>query len=221
MNLRLPRRRWQIGIMNDVNHDSLADLADLRRRLGNRAIVLIGMMGSGKSSIGRRLARTLGMPFTDADEAIEEAAGCAIPEIFATHGEEFFRNREEAVIARIIDDAPLVLATGGGAFISDQTRQLLLDKAVVIWLRADIDTLVERVGRKDNRPLLRGKDAKQVLEELSAKRNPYYAKAHLVVESHQAPHDRTVQGLIQNLEAHLQANDLRREAQQERHEPAN
>lgn len=207
--------------MNDVNHDSLADLADLRLRLGDRAIVLIGMMGSGKSSIGRRLARALGLPFTDADDAIEQAAGCSIPEIFQKYGEEFFRNREEAVIARIIEDAPLVLATGGGAFVSEQTRKLLLAKSVVIWLHADIDTLVERVGRKDNRPLLRGKNVRQVLEDLSAKRNPYYAHAHLVVQSHQASHDRTVQGLIHNLDAHLQANDLRRGASQERHEPAN
>lgn len=167
---------------------------------GGRSIVLVGLMGAGKSTVGRRLATRLGMDFVDADEAIEQAAGMRIAEIFDRYGEAAFRDGERRVIARIISGPPVVLATGGGAFVNAETRALILSRALAIWLDADIDTLVARVGRRDTRPLLTGKDPRTVLTELAAVRNPLYAEAQLHVSSGSAPHEITVKAILEALE---------------------
>ncbi len=166
-----------------------------------RPVVLIGMMGVGKSTIGRRLALRLGLPFVDADDAIEDAAGMTIPEIFEKFGEAGFRDGERRVIARLLEDGRQVIATGGGAFMNDETRALILEKAVAIWLNTDIDILVERVARRDHRPLLKGKDPRKVLLELAEIRNPVYAQAPLHIRSGDGPHEQTVDRIMEALEA--------------------
>jgi len=164
-----------------------------------RPIVLVGLMGSGKSTIGRRLAARLGMAFADADDEIEHAAGMTISEMFAKFGEAHFRDGERRVIARILEGKPLVLATGGGAFVNDETRALILERSLCIWLDADIPTLVERVGRRSHRPLLKDRDPAEVLRELAAVRNPIYAEAHLRISSASTPHEHTVQAILEAL----------------------
>lgn len=162
-----------------------------------RTLVLVGMMGAGKSTIGRRLSGRLGLPFVDADEAIEEAAGMTVQEIFDRYGEAAFRDGERRVIARLIDGAPKVVATGGGAFMQAETRQLILDRATAIWLDADIDTLVDRVSRREGRPLVKGKDPREVLTRLAAERNPVYALAPIRVVSSATPHETTVDRILE------------------------
>ncbi|MBO9670213.1 MAG: shikimate kinase [Sphingobium sp.] len=161
------------------------------------SLVLVGLMGVGKSTIGRRLAARLGLPFVDADEEIERAAGMTIQEIFDRHGEAAFRDGERRVIARLIDGSPKVIATGGGAFVNAQTRTLILGKATAIWLDADIDVLVGRVSRRDGRPLLKGKDPREVLTRLAAERSPFYEQAPIRVRSTDSPHDATVEAIIE------------------------
>ena len=165
----------------------------------DRSIVLVGLMGSGKSTIGRRLAQRLGMRFADADDEIERAADMTISDIFARFGEAHFRDGERRVIARLLAGKPMVLATGGGAFINDDTRALILKDSLCIWLDADIQTLVERVGRRSHRPLLKDRDPGEVLRELAAIRNPIYAEAHLRVSSASTPHDYTVRAIMEAL----------------------
>ena len=162
----------------------------------DRPIVLVGMMGVGKSSIGRKLANRLKLQFVDADDEIETAAGMKISEIFERFGEGYFRDGERRVIARLIDGSPKVIATGGGAFINPETRALILQKAHSVWLDADISVLVERVGRRSHRPLLKGRDARQVLTELSVIRNPVYAEAKVHIRSDTSPHERTVDNIL-------------------------
>lgn len=164
-----------------------------------RPIVLVGLMGSGKSTIGRRLAHRLGMRFADADDEIERAAGMTISEMFAKFGEAHFRDGERRVIARLLTGRPLVLATGGGAFMNDETRALIQANALSIWLDADIPTLVERVGRRSHRPLLKDRDPAEVLRELAAIRGPIYAEAHLRVSSARNPHEVTVRAILEAL----------------------
>jgi shikimate kinase len=166
----------------------------------DRPIVLVGLMGVGKSTIGRRLAQRLQLPFVDADDEIERAAGMTIAEIFDRFGEAHFRDGERRVIARLLSGDPMVLATGGGAFINDETRALILDKATAIWLDARIETLVDRVSRRNHRPLLAGRDPRAVLSELAAVRNPVYAQAHMRIESNSSPHDLTVRTILKALE---------------------
>ncbi len=162
-------------------------------------IVLIGLMGVGKTTVGRRLAGRLRLPFVDADQEIEVAAGLSIAEIFERFGEAHFRDGERRVIARLIDGSPKVIATGGGAFMNEATRALILSRATAIWLDADIDTLAARVARRDNRPLLRGKDARTTLGELAAVRNPVYALAPIHVKSQLHPHELTVDAIVGKL----------------------
>lgn len=172
-----------------------------------RTLVLVGMMGAGKSSVGKRLAQALDLPFKDADEEIERAAGHTISEIFALRGEAEFREGERRVIARLLDDPPHVLSTGGGAFVHPDTRALVRRKAISIWLRAEPEVLARRVGRKDTRPLLQGKDPREVLAELLRAREPSYSQADLIVESSDGPHLATVEVIIAALKARLERQD--------------
>ena len=149
----------------------------------SKPIALVGMMGVGKTSIGRRLAQRLQIPFVDADQEIVDAAGLSIPEIFEKFGEAHFRDGERRVIARLFDGKRKIIATGGGAFVNEETRKLMLERAIVIWLDADIDTLVERTARKGDRPLLANGDAREILTKLAQERNPLYAQAHVHVKS--------------------------------------
>lgn len=181
-----------------------AEIEALSRRI-DRPVVLVGMMGVGKSSVGRKLANLLHRPFVDADEEIERAAQMSIPEIFEQYGEAYFRDGERRVIARLMDDAhrSSILATGGGAFVNAETRQLILDKAIAVWLDSDIDTLVERVGRRDNRPLLRQGDPREILTRLRAEREPAYSQAPIHVVSTAGPHSRTVAKVLKGIDAWL------------------
>lgn len=168
----------------------------------SRSIVLIGLMGAGKTTIGRRLASQLGLPFFDADHEIEAAAGCSVAEIFERHGEPAFRDGERRVIARLLDGPRHVLATGGGAFMNAQTRELIRQKGLSIWLRAELDLLMERVSRRQNRPLLKTSDPRGTMEKLMNERYPVYAEADLVVDSTGAPHDHIVQDVIRAIKAY-------------------
>jgi shikimate kinase len=172
-----------------------------------RTITLVGLMGVGKSSVGRRLANALELPFKDADVEIEAAAGRSIPDIFASMGEPAFREGERRVITRLLEDPPHVLATGGGAFITPETRALIKERSISVWLKADLEVLVRRVGRKDNRPLITGKDPLEVLTELAAVRYPIYAEADVVVETGDTAHHVTVEQVISALTAHLQGQN--------------
>jgi shikimate kinase len=172
---------------------------DTAARPSDRPIVLIGLMGAGKTTVGRRLAQRLGLPFVDADEEIEAAAGMTITEIFQMFGEDYFRDGERRVIARLIDGTPKVIATGGGAFMNERTRALILDKTTAVWLEADLETLVDRVRRRSTRPLLKDRDPRQVLTDLANVRNPVYALAPIHVRSHPSPHDATVKAILKAL----------------------
>ncbi|QIG81023.1 shikimate kinase [Stakelama tenebrarum] len=165
-----------------------------------KPIVLIGLMGAGKSTVGRRLAQRLDLPFVDADSEIESAAGMTISEIFDKFGEAHFRDGERRVLARLIDDdTPKVIATGGGAFLNDDTRTLILDRTLAVWLDAEPHVLAERVSRRDTRPLLRDRNPIEVLTELARVRNPVYALAPIRVESIAMPHDVTVDAILEAL----------------------
>jgi len=163
----------------------------------NRPIVLIGLMGVGKSTVGRRLASILKRDFVDADDAIQEAAQRSIPEIFDEFGEAYFRDGERRVIARLIEEQAGVIATGGGAFVDDETRALILEKALGVWIDCDIDTLVERTSRRNTRPLLRGGDPKTILTDLMNARRQFYAQAPIRVESRDGPHSETAHAIIE------------------------
>jgi len=164
-----------------------------------KPIALVGMMGVGKTSIGRRLAQRLQIPFVDADQEIVDAAGLSIPEIFEKFGEAHFRDGERRVIARLFDGKRKIIATGGGAFVNEETRTLMLERAIVIWLDADIDTLVERTARKGDRPLLANGDAREILTKLAQERNPLYAQAHIHVKSQSTPHEATLDAIMKAL----------------------
>ncbi len=172
-------------------------------RLRQRTIALVGLMGVGKSSVGRRLAAYLDLPFRDADNEVEAAAGRSIAEIFEAFGEADFRDGERRVIARLLEEGPMVLATGGGAFMNDETRGLIRDKAISVWLKADLDILARRVARKETRPLLRGKDPLDVLTDLAAIRYPVYAQADLTVQLGETPHHESVAAVVAALQAWL------------------
>lgn len=180
------------------------DRADLRAALGGRAIVLVGMMGSGKSSVGRRLANRLGLPFVDADTEIETAAGMTIPEIFAQRGEAEFRDGERRVISRILTTrAPLVLATGGGAFMNAETRERIKQFGISVWLKAEPDVLMRRVRKRSNRPLLQTADPEGTLRRMLAEREPVYALADITILSSDEPHEVVVGDTIAALGGYL------------------
>lgn len=175
----------------------------LAEALGPRSLVLVGMMGAGKSSIGRRLGLRLGIPFVDADTEIEKAAGMNIPDIFAAHGEPDFRAGEARVIARLLESAPQVLATGGGAYMNAETRALIARKGISIWLKADYDVLMRRIRRRHDRPLLKTDDPGATLLKLIDVRYPVYALADLTVQSREVPHDKIVDEIVIALAGHL------------------
>jgi shikimate kinase len=178
--------------------------ADITSALGTRSVVLVGMMGAGKSTIGRRLASRLRLPFMDADTEIELAhAGMTIPEIFATHGEPYFRDGEARVIARLLDNGPVILATGGGAFLREETRSRISDKAVSIWLKAEADIIMRRVKRRADRPLLKTADPAGTVERLIGEREPFYQHADLTIWSRDVPHEKIVDECIEALHLRL------------------
>ncbi len=184
---------------------SRGEIDALARRI-DRPLVLVGMMGVGKTTVGRKLAQVLRLPFVDADEAIEEAAHMTIAEMFEAYGEASFRDGERRVIARLIGepcDRPKVIATGGGAFCNAQTRAQILEKAIAIWLDADLEVLIERVGRKHNRPLLKQGDQREILARLKAERAEVYAQAPIRVQSGNGPHARTVSYILKEVSAWL------------------
>ena len=182
-----------IALQNDAN--ATVSAAAIRAALERRSIVLVGMMGVGKSSIGRRLAARLGIPFVDADTEIEKAAGMSIADIFARHGEADFRSGEARVIARLLESGPQVLATGGGAFMNADTRAAIKAKGVSIWLSAEFDVLMRRINkRKNERPMLQTADPAETLRQLLAEREPIYAQADLTVQSREVPHEAIVDG---------------------------
>jgi shikimate kinase len=194
--------------MSDFAIKNEAETADLTAAilagLGPRSIVLVGMMGVGKSSVGRRLAARLAIPFTDADSEIEKAAGMTIAEIFARHGEPYFRSGEARVIARLLEGGPQVLATGGGAFMNSDTRALIKLKGISIWLHAEFDVLLRRTSkRRGDRPLLHTDDPPETLRKLLAEREPTYALADLTVQSREVAHDAIVADLMTVLAAFL------------------
>jgi len=172
--------------------------------LRRRTIALVGLMGVGKSSVGRRLANALGLPFRDADSEVEAAAGRSIPDIFAAFGEPAFRDGERKVIQRLLDEPPHVLATGGGAFIDPKTREMIKARAISVWLKTDLDVLARRLGRKDTRPMLIGKDPIEVLRSQAEARYPAYAQADITVETGDAAHHVTVDQLLRALSAYLE-----------------
>jgi shikimate kinase len=173
--------------------------AGVARALGRRSVVLVGMMGAGKSSVGRRLAARLGVPFVDADAEIESAAGMTIAEIFAQHGESYFRAGEARVIARLLEQGPQVLATGGGAVMDANTRALIRDKGISVWLKADLEILLKRTKRRGDRPLA------DKIKDLLPQREPIYAQADITVQSRDEPHDTIVDEIVGALAAKLGA----------------
>src|SRR5919112_4935718 len=175
-----------ISRLNSLVDEGGQDIAShggpsITRQLGARSIVLVGLMGAGKSTVGRRLAQKLGLPFRDADHEIEAAAGMSIPDIFAIYGETYFRDGERRVIARLLQEGPMVLATGGGAFMSEETRARIRERGVSVWLRADLDVLMRRVRKRANRPLLQNADPEGTMRKLIEARHPVYAQADLMV----------------------------------------
>jgi shikimate kinase len=184
----------------DERADAATSAHAVRERLGPRSIVLIGMPGCGKSALGRRLAPRLELPFVDVDEEIERAAGKTIKEIFTDHGEAYFRDGERKVIARLLAAGPQVLATGGGALLSEETRARIRHSGIALWVKADAALLVRRVMKRNTRPLFEGRDPEAVVRDLMAARHPLYAAvANLVVESREVPHEVIVEEIVESL----------------------
>ena len=181
-----------------------ATIRDIRRRI-TRPIVLVGMMGVGKSTVGRKLAATLDMDFVDADEEIADAANMTIPEIFDLFGESYFRDGERRVIARLLEESgcECVIATGGGAFVQDDTRTVIMERSIAIWLDSDVETLIERVSRNDKRPLLRDGDTREIVTRMKKEREPAYSLAPIRVQSDAGPHAEAVSRILEELNAWL------------------
>jgi len=181
------------------------EVETVKQLLDGRSIVLVGLMGAGKSTIGRRLAQKLDLVFVDADAEIEQAAGKSVQDIFRDHGEESFREGERRVIARLLESGPQVLATGGGAFMNEETRNNISSRGIAVWLRADIELLMKRVRRRDNRPLLKADNPEEVMQALIDQRYPVYGRADIIVESRDVPHSSIVSDVIRALAAYQRA----------------
>lgn len=175
-----------------------AEIRQIALRL-DRPVVLVGMMGTGKSTVGRRLATLLDLPFADADDEIEQAAQMSVSEIFETFDEDYFRAGERRVMARLLDGGPCVIATGGGAFVQPETRALILERGIAVWLDSDVDTLVERTSRKDSRPLLKGGNPREIITDLKERRAPAYAEAPIHITSDRGPHGEAAMRIIEAL----------------------
>lgn len=186
--------------MNLPHARSLVD--DVRRRL-DRPVVLVGMMGAGKTKLGRLLSKALDLDFVDSDEEIEKAAGLSITEIFDRFGESYFRDGERRVVRRLLDGGVRIIATGGGAMMNAETADAVAAEAVSIWIRADIDLMAARTGRNDKRPLLRGGDPAEIMRTLYAVREPTYARANITVDSHAGPGEDMLEQALDRLYAHL------------------
>ena len=178
---------------------AFSSATETSERTIKKTIVLVGLMGAGKTTVGRRLARRLGLDFSDSDQEIEKAAQMSVSEIFSSYGEEYFRAGERRVIARLMNDTVCVLATGGGAFINEETRALMKADAITVWLDADLEVLVERTGRRDTRPLLKNGDPEQILARLMEERAPIYAEADIHIHSSDGPHDTVVDAIVNAL----------------------
>jgi shikimate kinase len=181
------------------------EVETVKQLLDGRSIVLVGLMGAGKSTIGRRLAQKLDLAFVDADAEIEQAAGKSVQDIFRDHGEASFREGERRVIARLLESGPQVLATGGGAFMNEETRNNISSRGIAVWLRADIELLMKRVRRRDNRPLLKTDNPEEVMQTLIDQRYPVYGRADIIVESRDVPHSSIVSDVIRALAAYQRA----------------
>jgi shikimate kinase len=192
-----------LGLTEQSKDDRQERLARIREALGPRSIVLIGLMGAGKTAVGRRLANRLELPFIDADTEIELAAGATVSEIFAEHGEAYFRQGERKVIKRLLESGPQVLATGGGAYMNAETRTAIKARGLSVWLKADLKVLLKRVGRRDSRPLLTRGDPEKVMKQLIEQRYPIYEQADVTVESRDVPHDVIVGAVIDALAVKL------------------
>jgi shikimate kinase len=192
-------RETAVSLTSMARRTNPRDVESIRERLRGRAVVLVGLMGAGKSTVGRRLAEKLGLPFIDADHEIEAAAGKSIPEIFADHGEAYFRDGERKVIARLLDSGAAVLATGGGAYVNNGTRELIRQKGISVWLKADLPLLMRRVNRRSNRPLLKNTDPEAVMRRLIEERYPVYASADVTVMSRDVAHTAIVNDVIKAL----------------------
>lgn len=177
--------------------------ADLLARLGNRSIVFVGLMGAGKTAIGRKVASMLSLPFIDSDHEIETVSRMSIPELFEHYGETEFRALEQRVVLRLLEGGPQVLSTGGGAFMNEHSRDAVADHGVSVWLKADLDLLMERVSKKQNRPLLKNPDPRGVLERLMAERYPVYATAHITVQTRDERKETIAAEVIEALERHF------------------
>lgn len=193
-------------VEDNPSPERLVTAAGIARRLGRRPIVLVGMMGAGKSSIGKRLAARLGLPFCDADTEIEKAANQSIPEIFEQHGEAYFRAGERRVILRLVAEGSKVIATGGGAYMDPETRAAITNTGIAIWLNADLDVLLSRVRRRSNRPLLRNGDPEETLRRLIAERYPVYAEAPIHVKSREVSHETVIDEVLTALDGWLDAH---------------
>ncbi len=192
--------------MNETSKSS-DNITTIVSQLNGRSIVLVGLMGAGKTTIGRRLAKKLKLPFADADTEIEKAAGKTVPEIFEEHGEQYFRDGERRVIERLLNEQTSVLATGGGAYMNQATRQTIADRGVSVWLKADFDLLMKRVRKRSNRPLLQTDDPEAVMRKLIAERYPVYGNSSVTVESRDVPHDQIVVACIESLADHLRQEE--------------
>lgn len=188
--------------MSDQTTLELDEITRIAGRI-TQPIVLVGLMGVGKSTVGRKLAEMLKSDFVDADEEIEEAAQRSISEIFEEFGEAYFRDGERRVIGRLMDESRGVIATGGGAFVDDETRTLILDQAIAVWIHSDIDTLVERTSRRNTRPLLKNGDPREILTRLYEEREPFYSQAQVKVTSKNAPHSETAEAILKAIDAWL------------------
>lgn len=189
--------------MNDLPIQTNARADGIRRLLGRRAIVFVGLMGAGKTAIGRIVARDLGLRFADSDHEIEAASRMTIPELFELYGEPEFRALEQRVILRLIDEGPIVVSTGGGAFMNAETRRMIGENGMSVWLKADLDTLMERVAKKQNRPLLRTADPRRTMRDLMDARYPVYAAADIVVTSRNEPREMIAAEVIAAIADHL------------------
>lgn len=201
VNQASPLNRVQTLVTESSKPDD--NVAAILSRLNDRSIVLIGLMGAGKTTIGRRLAKKLNMSFADADTEIEKAAGKTVPEIFEEHGEQYFRDGERRVIDRLLQEHPRILATGGGAYMNEATRATIAERGISVWLKADFDLLMKRVRKRSNRPLLKTGDPETVMHKLIEERYPIYGEANIVVESKDVPHDQIVIACIETLACHL------------------